>query len=564
MSDGSPAAGVRSAHVGAVVGGLSAVLLVATVTWLRRDLTFMVNDDVLMAALASGSYTGTPTAHLVFIGAGPAIVLATMYRVVPSVPWYGLLLIVTQVVAVGTVVACASVRRHALRPGPALAGVALLLGVWPMMVISLSFTATAVVAAGAGALVLAASVRTRRSGRLLATAAALFAAGAAVRWDAVVGVAVVLLPTLAWILVALGRRRALVALGVLAATLGVVAASDAALRSRGDWPEYHALNDVRGQLHGTPRLAAVTEDPEDPRVARMLQANGWTIDEVYMFGSWFFDDPELYSRAQLERLAAAAPSSEARASVAEGWRLVHEGRTPLLVLAAVAASTSMAVQRRRGAVLIALQAAWAGAVFVAIAVTQRFPDRLAVPLLFVSAAAVVIAPAVLDPPPSAGRLPRWVTTPAQAIGATVALALVAWPLSTRHAEMSVRNGQREAALAVQLDALRSLDADGRFVVVGDAVELDAVDPFGRWSPFDSDRLISTGWQTFSPAHEQRKSAMGLGGSLFDHLLDDGVYLVAWPGVAELIGRAYGRHVGRIIHIEPVGTLLNGAQVVRLG
>ena len=54
--------------------------------------TFYNNDDLYIKLLASGEFTGSPEAHLLHIGYFTSAILNILYKLLPSIPWYGLLL----------------------------------------------------------------------------------------------------------------------------------------------------------------------------------------------------------------------------------------------------------------------------------------------------------------------------------------------------------------------------------------------------------------------------------------------------------------------------------------
>ena len=52
-----------------------------------------INDDVAMRNVAAGVITGTPDAHLIHIKYLLGLLISGMYRLVPGLDWYGLVLI---------------------------------------------------------------------------------------------------------------------------------------------------------------------------------------------------------------------------------------------------------------------------------------------------------------------------------------------------------------------------------------------------------------------------------------------------------------------------------------
>ncbi|MBR3518243.1 MAG: hypothetical protein IKO10_18225 [Lachnospiraceae bacterium] len=61
---------------------------------------YILNDDLQIASVLSGAYSGTPDLHTVYMRAPLSFFLSLCYRIVPSIPWLGIFLC-------GTVVLCA-------------------------------------------------------------------------------------------------------------------------------------------------------------------------------------------------------------------------------------------------------------------------------------------------------------------------------------------------------------------------------------------------------------------------------------------------------------------------
>ncbi len=69
------------------------LILPLLIFWLGNiSVIFYNNDDFFLKQIASGEFTGTPEAHLLHIGYLTGLLLKGLYTLLPSVPWYGLLL----------------------------------------------------------------------------------------------------------------------------------------------------------------------------------------------------------------------------------------------------------------------------------------------------------------------------------------------------------------------------------------------------------------------------------------------------------------------------------------
>ena len=57
--------------------------------FIKRDIIFALNDDVMIRDILNGSYTGEPSCMTVYMRAPLSFVLSLLYRIIPSVPWFG-------------------------------------------------------------------------------------------------------------------------------------------------------------------------------------------------------------------------------------------------------------------------------------------------------------------------------------------------------------------------------------------------------------------------------------------------------------------------------------------
>ena len=71
-------------------------LCIAVITWgivaIGFDFFYDLNDDVLIKDILSGAYTGTPSGYNNQMMYPISVLIAGLYRLIPSVPWYGIML----------------------------------------------------------------------------------------------------------------------------------------------------------------------------------------------------------------------------------------------------------------------------------------------------------------------------------------------------------------------------------------------------------------------------------------------------------------------------------------
>ena len=85
---------IKSKKISLINLGLA--LAVVLITWgivaLGFDFFYDLNDDVLIKDILSGAYTGTPSGYNNQMMYPISVLIAVMYRLIPSVPWYGIML----------------------------------------------------------------------------------------------------------------------------------------------------------------------------------------------------------------------------------------------------------------------------------------------------------------------------------------------------------------------------------------------------------------------------------------------------------------------------------------
>lgn len=73
--------------------GLTASLFLLTI--LLYDITYWINDDVMLESILSGSYTGTPEFMTYYFSVPLAFIISCLYRLIPAFSWFGLVFIIT-------------------------------------------------------------------------------------------------------------------------------------------------------------------------------------------------------------------------------------------------------------------------------------------------------------------------------------------------------------------------------------------------------------------------------------------------------------------------------------
>ncbi|MFZ4719512.1 MAG: hypothetical protein ACOYMR_08800, partial [Ilumatobacteraceae bacterium] len=524
---------------------------------------FFTNDDVSMTALASGSYAGTPGAHLVYVGFLPGLMLKWAYTAVPSIPWYTLMLYACGLAGV-TAVTWVVWQARRWNAGRLLGPMIVITVCWGFMLfVRPGFTIAAFALGTAAICLLHAAARleptiARRSGL---AAAALFGAAAAIRWDSMIGTLAICLPMIAVGLTRVDRRLALRIVGLAVAVVAVVSVCNFVADRPTDWAHYADFNSAREELHATQRLGAVLASPDDPDVQAMLTANDWTINDVFIFNTFFLEDPAYYDTEKVERLVAVSERPQFASGWSDAWSDIVTGRSVLLLAVCLSAAL-VALRNRRVAAVALVQLGWAGGACLYVSHAQRFPERIAFPI------AIML---------SLGLLTLGATTPAAPLGsrswqrsrdvATWVLAgsfvlTAALPMLRNYSPITLSSGNdaRVDRLVDQLRTLDEIDPEGRFVAVASAVDFAGANAFSVDPLFEDGRILWSSWNSQSPAQLRRLQRMGLTQDLLRSLLDQPHrYLVVRDTRALRFQRAYTERLGVRAEFVPLGSL-GGATV----
>lgn len=469
---------------------------------------FHTNDDPAMASIASGAFNGRPDVRWVFIQPTVSVPVTFLYRALPALPWYGMLLYAVQI---GSVLLIADVmcrRARSLGYANLIVLSALLAAVVPRFLLSLSFTGTAFLAAIAamvGLLDLSAH-RTWRSHRLLAFAVlVLFALSISIRAPATVAAGLVGAPLL--LIISARRWRMAAVAGVV--LVAVVGANMLALRgSSEEYRTYLRYNAVRGELQGTPRIEASALSPE------RLERVGWTELDRRLFASFFFDDSETYG---MERISTVASLTEPVTNLSFGGFVADVVLVypELLLLLGLLVAASFAKGRRRvGFVSLGIAAIGLGCM-VWLNMNLRLPERVALPIWTSMVLFAGVSPLAF------GGLGQRHSTPSTApvwpsfwprllvAVLSVASTLSVWTSPIGPVQTSAANDNSRRYLAASLEIVSRSDPSGTVLVTGAALPLEGTDPLSNVSGLDDPRLIGFGWPTFSPMFEERKRRVGL-------------------------------------------------------
>lgn len=501
---------------------------------------YETNDDVQMMLIASGAYTGEPSAFLLFTNVAIGFLLERLYQHSSAVNWYASYLYTVHFLAMVALLLALQRRRGARR---SLLFFALLFLTFELrFLLLLQFTTTAAVAAvSGGLLLLSLPPDERRPRSALVLGVSLVVLAAMIRDSAFYLMLFLLLPAALHRALTGGGARAVSHLWLALMISGAAIALDAHVYARDDgWQRHREYNEVRSVLHD------LVNPDYDARTRPVLEQIGWSENDLRMFRSWFFADGELYSLEKLQALREGLRPVSGLGSRYRGIRRlasqVSGARTFFyLSLANVVLAGVLATGRGRSFLLLALGVGAAGlAAGSYLALLWRLPERVLLPMLFAVNASIFFA-ASADPPPSRRR--------SIARGSVLLLMMAAGLLPhASHLIAIDRENRRELRAFEQILGRLAADFGGPerrpvFVVWGAALPIESASPLATSSDLAALQTIPLSWTTNSPLYAATLRRYGIEDLHTALYQRDELHLIVPPGVLELYQRFVIQHYG---------------------
>lgn len=208
-------------------------------------LSFEENDDVVMAMIANGTYSGVPDFHLVYINVIYGYVLTLLYGLLPAIEWYTLSFAVLHIVSMSVLAYCVLTTPNRAK-WERILWLIILYVLWARIIVALQFTTTAGLTCLAGCmLLLRESKQARWSGVVLVAVAAL------IRFMAAGLVGLLMAPIIVYTY-RLNWRKYMAVIVMLAAVVGGRVVNKMVYDSDPEWKYYREYNQLRAQLNDNP------------------------------------------------------------------------------------------------------------------------------------------------------------------------------------------------------------------------------------------------------------------------------------------------------------------------
>lgn len=439
------------------IAALCGALLVPLAALLFFTPFYQTNDDVAMRLLAEGNFVpdSGPLPFLMHINIVIGALLRVLYGLLPSLPWYDLILGASMTAATaGFFCIWLGSRKWSELAWSAVFAAFFLLPVF----VNVQFSLVGLGCAGAGIALLVRALVAPLDERLLRFH--LLAGAALVVWGAVVrfeGAALMLLEggvlglpfaiAAAYDAELRPRFKRVLLAGVAAVVLVMVTfgANQLVYKRAPGWQDFHRYNFLRTRI-----AEYLSVDRITPAVVESLTKQvGWSANDFLLFRNWFFTDPDLYSLQRVqkaERLLFSAAGEPKEAPAAPrvplqetAKKYFEELRPVLLVLAAFALAW-------RGRLWLILYLAFtvitfSGLIALITTMTKAPPERIIWPMVMLVAAMVPLA------------AQRWGRAAAHPVIVALALLGAGYVTGTMLVELHHKNVERRGGAA---DALRDV------------------------------------------------------------------------------------------------------------
>jgi len=527
---------------------LSALFVGALVLGVLAALTprYETNDDAGMNAIAAGRYfVDRPDEHLVFSNVLIGFGLKSLYEAAPNVPWYGASLFLTATLSLAAI--CFACLRQGLSEWRVGLTAAFLWFAGIPALTQLQFTRVAFLAALAGLLLFAGTVR--RPGPLWQQSCAIpfLLVGSLIRFDALRLVCVVLSPVIAWML---WRARAQQAARVsLLLLVGCAAAGFAADRFNGwyyqrdpAWRDYYAFSAARVEFIDYGHIQY------NPQTDPVFAAVGWLPIDLRMLKDRAFLDRERFNTATLQAVLDGLPAAERRAP--KPWRglferLLTDGE--LWGLWACGAACLLILATDKSARFVPL-ACYGVACAICVLLYQRLhlPPRVYCPVFSAGAAAAIIFSSV---PRSFANRRAWADS---TVGRGAVLIVLGAVMAWRGVETFRSNAHFLSYHKSASQMLKSLAPRPNQLFVVWASDL----PYEKTTlPFDSRsmpreiKVLNLDWTTGFA--QTRMKECGVSDLLSLVRRGDGTYLVCRQAETELLSTYLLAHYGVALNYRVV-------------
>ena len=427
---------------------------------------FEENDDIVMAMIANGAYSGSPDCHLVYINVIYGAVLAFLYGLTKAVEWYTLAFAALHVVSMSVLVYCILTTENR-SPWERWLWIIVLYVLWARIIIALQFTTTAGLVCLAGCmLLLRESKKARWSGVVLVVIAAL------VRFMAAGLVGLLMAPIIVYTY-RLNWRKYTAVVVMLMAVVGCRMVNRHVYESDPEWKYYREYNQLRAQLNDNPN--AYQLQPE-----QLPEGVEWTDYKLLLN---FIPDPEQIDLPTIRQISAVVDNMPIQSQMQNLHRL-DKYAVELAILMALLVLMILTTGNRSKYIFLILYSFFMAALMIHVSLDGFLKNRVFLCMLM-----PLLMTDFMLLPKTTGLKRRW--------GIVIALlCLSGWYGYQIHFERQKERYTREFWELLQRPLLEYMSADTYLVTIGSSMHVEAMNPWHIW-PYEC-RKYTLGWMTWLP------------------------------------------------------------------
>ena len=472
---------------------------------------FEENDDVMMAMIANGTYSGMPDGHLVYINILYGWVLAGLYSLTTAIEWYTLAFAILHVISMSIITYCLLTTPNRSRWERVLWMVVMYV-LWARIIGAMQFTTTAGLVCLAGCVLLL-----RESKKARWTGAALVVVAALIRFMAAGLVGLLMAPIIVYTY-RLEWRKYMAIVVMLMAVVGCRMTNHMVYDHDPEWKYYRSYNQLRAQLNDNPN--AYTLRPE-----QLPKHIDW-ID--YQLLLRFIPDGEQIDLATIRQLSAIVGEVPFRQQLKNIHRL-DKYAVEIGILLALLVLMILTTGNRTKYIFLILYSLFIIGLTIHVSMDGFLKNRVFLCMLM----PMMVTDFMLLPK-TTGLKRRW--------GIGIALTVMsAWYIYQIYEESVTSAYNRYVWERLQRPLLEYVPEGAYVQTIGTSMMMEATNPWHIW-PYKS-RKYTLGWMTWNPLNKPV-------GHSYRTLLRDDMYVftdvegyqrekTAVPRICEKIEAHYG-------------------------
>lgn len=444
------------------------IIFFAMMAWLL-PLGFEENDDVMMAMIANGTYSGVPDFHLVYINVLYGFVLAGLYSLTKAIEWYTLSFAVLHILSMSVLVYCILTTSNRAKWERVL-WLLILYVLWARIIGALQFTTTAGLICLAGCMLLL-----RESAKARWTGVAFVIIAALIRFMAAGLVGLLMTPIIVYTY-RLNWRKYIAIVVMLTAVVGCRVTNHMVYDHNPEWKYFRAYNQLRAQLNDNPNAYKMTTS--------QLPENIDPMD--YQLLLRFIPDAEQIDLPAIRQLSATVGEVPFKQQLQNLHRL-DKYAGEVVILFALLVLMILTTGNRDKRIFLVLYTLFILVIIVHVSLDGFLKNRV-----FLCMLVPMLATDFMLLPNTTGLKRKW------GIGIAM-VALSAWYGYQIYQEEMTADYNRYVWTHLQQPLLEYVPEEAYVTTIGTSMMMEATNPWHIW-PYNS-RKYTLGWLTWCPLNK---------------------------------------------------------------